>query len=156
METWKLDRCESLTLTNSRARSSLISPKADEYRLWYNHHRLVKRSAVNNVMTHANINGATSAPLEDAPRERLYQIEIAKRGQDIYDRSIRAQVETRANMGKIISIDIETGNYEIDDNLLESSDRLQNQFPDAMIWAERIGFNAVYAVGGTLTKVDLS
>jgi hypothetical protein len=82
--------------------------------------------------------------------------EIAKRGQNIYDRSIRTQVETLENMGKIISIDIETGNYEIDDNLLESSSRLQGQFPDAIIWAERIGFNAVYAVGGSLTKVELS
>jgi hypothetical protein len=99
-------------------------------------------------MTHPNINGATSAPLDD--------LEIAKRGQSIYDRSIRDRVETPDNIGKLISIDIETGNYEIDDNLLESSSRLQSQFPDAIIWAERIGFNAVYAVGGTLTKVELS
>ena len=58
-------------------------------------------------------------------------------------------------MGKIISIDINTGNYEIDDNLLESSDRLHRKWPDAVIWAERIGFSAVYAVGGSLVKVDL-
>jgi hypothetical protein len=82
--------------------------------------------------------------------------EIAKRGQAIYDRAIRALVETTDNVGKIISIDIETGNYEIDENLLEASDRLQGQFPDAIIWAQRIGFNAVYAVGGSLTKVELS
>ncbi len=82
--------------------------------------------------------------------------EIAKQGQDIYDRLIRPQVETRDNLGKIISIDIRTGNYEIDDNLLAACNLLQSQFPDAMIWAERIGFNAVYAVGGTLTKVELS
>lgn len=74
----------------------------------------------------------------------------------MYDRAIRAQVETRENIGKIISIDIHTGNYEIDDNLLEAIDRLQSQFPEAIIWAERIGFNAVYAVGGSLTKVELS
>jgi hypothetical protein len=82
--------------------------------------------------------------------------EIASRGQELYDRVIRAQVETPDNLGKIISIDIDTGNYEIDDNLLAASDLLQQQFPDAIIWAERIGFNAVYAAGGTLTKVDLS
>ncbi len=98
-------------------------------------------------MTDSNINKA-SVPLNHR--------KIARRGQDLYNRSIRAQVETRENMGKIISIDIETGNYEIDDNLLECSDRLQSRFPDAIIWAERIGFNAVYAAGGTLTKVNLS
>ena len=97
-------------------------------------------------MTHSNSNKPTPA---------LNHLKIARRGQDFYNRSIRTKVETRENMGKIIAIDIETGNYEIDDNLLECSDRLRSQFSDATIWAERIGFSAVYAAGGTLTKVDL-
>jgi hypothetical protein len=98
-------------------------------------------------MTQLNSNEASVAP---------NHLKIARRGQDLYNRSIRSQVETRDNLGKIIAIDITTGNYEIDDNLLAATDRLQSQFPDAIIWAERIGFNAVYAVGGTLTKVDIS
>jgi hypothetical protein len=84
----------------------------------------------------------------------INHLKIARRGQAFY-RSIREKVENRENLGKIISIDINTGNYEIDDNLLESSDRLQREWPESVIWAERIGFSAVYAVGGTLTKVDL-
>ena len=98
-------------------------------------------------MTNPNTNNATASPNDDR--------EIARRGQIFYENEIRRQVETPDNIGKIISIDIETGNYEIDDNLLESSRRLQQRYPHAIIWAERIGFNAVYAVGGTLTKVDL-
>jgi hypothetical protein len=98
-------------------------------------------------MTHSNSNKPTAAP---------NPLKIARRGQDFYNRSIRSKVETRENMGKIIAIDINTGNYEIDDNLLECSERLQSQFPDATIWVERIGFSAVYAAGGTLTKVELS
>lgn len=98
-------------------------------------------------MTQLNSNTPTTAP---------NALKIARRGQDLYNRSIRTQVETRDNNGKIIAMDLTTGNYEIDDNLLEATDRLQSQFPEAIIWAERIGFNAVYAVGGTLTKVDLS
>jgi hypothetical protein len=98
-------------------------------------------------MTQLNSNEASVAP---------NPVKIARRGQDLYNRSIRSQVETRDNLGKIIAIDLTTSNYEIDDNLLEATDRLQSQFPDAIIWAERIGFNAVYAVGGTLTKVDIS
>jgi hypothetical protein len=82
--------------------------------------------------------------------------EIAQRGQDIYDREIRLRVETVANVGKIVSIDIDTGNYEIGEDILDLSTRLQLKSPHATIWAERIGFNAVYAIGGTLTKVDLS
>jgi hypothetical protein len=94
------------------------------------------------------INSPTDSPNAD--------LEIARSGQFLYESAIRSQVETPDNLGKIISIDIETGNYTIDDNLLDSSRRLQQQYPHAVIWAERIGFNAVYAVGGTLTKVDLS
>jgi hypothetical protein len=99
-------------------------------------------------MTDLNINNLTDSPNAD--------LEIARRGQFFYENAIRSEVEIPDNLGKIISIDIETGNYAIDDNLLDSSRRLQQQYPHAIIWAERIGFNAVYAVGGTLTKVDLS
>jgi hypothetical protein len=81
-------------------------------------------------------------------------LEIARRGETIYNEAIRDRVEVAANIGKIISIDIETGNYEIGDDLLDSSDRLQTKYPKANIWAERIGFNAVYAVGGTLMQVN--
>jgi hypothetical protein len=82
--------------------------------------------------------------------------EIARRGQDLYDRKIRARVETGDNLGKIISIDLDTGNYEIGEDILDLSTRLQLKSPNALIWAERIGFNAVYAVGGALTKVNVS
>jgi hypothetical protein len=80
--------------------------------------------------------------------------EIAQRGQDIYDREIRLRVATAANLGKIVLIDIETGDYEVGEDILDLSTRLQLKSPTAKIWAERIGFNAVYAVGGTLTQVD--
>jgi hypothetical protein len=95
-------------------------------------------SGVNIFMTHPNID----------------DLEIARRGEDLYNRTIRDRVEIAANLGKIISIDIETGNYEIGEDLLDASSRLQKHHPDANIWAERIGFNAVYAVGGTLIQVD--
>jgi hypothetical protein len=95
-------------------------------------------------------------PDVDEENTKTSDREIAARGKEIYDRVIRTQVETSENIGRIIAIDITTGNYHIDDNLLESSSRLQEQFPNAIVWAERIGFNAVYAVGGSLKKVDVS
>jgi hypothetical protein len=78
--------------------------------------------------------------------------EIAQRGEDIYEKSIRPQVETGENIGKLLSIDIETGDYEIGEDLVEISQRLQRKHPDAAIWAKRIGYNAVYSLGGTLTR----
>jgi len=86
------------------------------------------------------------------PHSRFSGEEITRRGKELYRSSIRSQVETPANIGKIISINIETGEYEIGEDLLITSRRLQTKQPDAAIWTERIGFNAVYAVGGTLIR----
>ncbi|MBH8572592.1 hypothetical protein I8752_06105 [Nostocaceae cyanobacterium CENA369] len=78
--------------------------------------------------------------------------EIARRGKELYEKRIRAEVETGENIGKIISINVETGDYEIGDDLVETSLRLRAKQPDAALWGERIGFDAVYAVGGTLLR----
>jgi phosphoserine phosphatase len=90
------------------------------------------------------------------PSPLLSRDEIAKLGQELYDRHIRAQVEVAENIGKIVSIDIETGEYEVGDELVETSLRSQSKHPRALLWAEKIGFDAVYAVGGTIIRtVDL-
>jgi len=78
--------------------------------------------------------------------------EITRRGKELYETSIRTQVETPENIGKIISINVETGEYEIGDDLIVTSLRLRAKQADAAVWAEKIGFNAVYAVGGTLVR----
>ena len=83
----------------------------------------------------------------------LSRSEIAKLGQEIYDRHIRFQVEIANNIGKIIAIDVETGEYEIGDDLVETSLRSHSKHPNAMLWAEKIGFDAVYAVGGTIVRI---
>ena len=38
--------------------------------------------------------------------------EIGRRGQEIYETKLRSRVETEENIGKIISIDVDTGDYE--------------------------------------------
>lgn len=83
---------------------------------------------------------------------QLNKEEIAKRGEEIYKTSIRVQVETEENIGKIISININTGDYEIDKDFVVACHRLQAKQPDDVIWTERIGYDAVYAVGGTLVR----
>ena len=37
---------------------------------------------------------------------------ISERGQEIYDLKLRTIVETEENIGKIISIDVESGDYD--------------------------------------------
>jgi hypothetical protein len=83
---------------------------------------------------------------------KLTSEEVAQRGKDLYEQHIRSQVETANNIGKLVSIDVETGKYEVGDDLLVICQQLQLLHPGAAIWTERIGFNAVYAVGGTLVR----
>lgn len=78
--------------------------------------------------------------------------EIARRGHDLYQESIRAQVETEENIGKVVSIDIETGDYAVGDDLVQTARKLLARHPGAALWGERIGYDAVYAVGGTLSR----
>src|SRR5581483_50684 len=66
------------------------------------------------------------------PHPRFSSEEIARRGQELYEKSIRAKVETEENIGKLVSIDIETGDYEIgEDNSLEAPRRLHAKHPGA-------------------------
>jgi hypothetical protein len=80
--------------------------------------------------------------------------DISRIGHEIYETQLRPKVETEENIGKLISIDIKTGDYEIGDKLLTTVERLQARRPEAEIWTERIGYDAVYAVGGSIQRVD--
>ena len=61
-------------------------------------------------------------------------------------------METEENIGKQIVIDIETGEYEIDVSGLDASLRMLAKKPDAALYGARIGYDAVYAIGGSLTR----
>lgn len=75
---------------------------------------------------------------------RYSKEEHARRGNEIYERQIRPQVET-GNKGKIVAIDIETGAFEVAEDTLAASGRLLARYPDAEIWFVRIGHCSVHA-----------
>ncbi len=64
--------------------------------------------------------------------------EFARRGDDIYERQIKAVVEAD-NEGKYVAIDIESADYEVDDDELAATDRLSARHADAQVWLRRIG-----------------
>lgn len=94
-------------------------------------------------------------PFEGNPmavRQRRYsKEELAQRGQALYDSSIRQQVEA-GNKGKIVAIDIETGAFEVDENLVSATNRLFDLYPDAQPWVIRIGYRAVDHFGARSLK----
>jgi hypothetical protein len=87
-----------------------------------------------------------------AVRQRRYsKEEIARRGQEFYESGIRQQVEA-GNEGKIVAIDIETGDFEVDETVVGATDRLFERHPDAQPWGIRIGHLAVYHFGARSLK----
>lgn len=70
---------------------------------------------------------------------------IAARGEEIYQ-FLRDELESQ-HKGKIFVVDIETGNYEIDDEDLVATDRLLAKNPNAVTYGLRIGFGPIYKLG---------
>jgi hypothetical protein len=87
-----------------------------------------------------------------AVRQRRYsKEELARRGQELYASGIQQQVKV-GNDGKIVAIDIETGDFEVDETVMGATDRLFERQPDAQPWTIRIGYNAVYHFGSRSLK----
>ena len=72
--------------------------------------------------------------------------EFARRGNEIYERQIRPQIED-GNEGKVIAIDIETDMLEVAEDTLTASDRLLAHCPDAQTCFVRIGHRALHRFG---------
>ena len=80
------------------------------------------------------------------PQRRLRREELARRGIALYDDQIRPRVE-KGNRGKVVAIDVETGDFEVAQDTLSASDRLLARHPDAQTWFVRIGHRALHRFG---------
>ena len=82
---------------------------------------------------------------------RYSKEEFARRGDEIYETQVRPQVET-GNRGKIVAIDIETGAFEVADEILTATGNLFQRIPEAQPWIVRIGYRAVHRFGARSLK----
>ncbi|MGH9846977.1 MAG: hypothetical protein ACREEM_50415 [Blastocatellia bacterium] len=65
--------------------------------------------------------------------------EIIQRGKEIYERDIRPLIEAN-NQGRVVAIDVTTGEFELADNALTSSAQLRARLPEAVVFFMRIGY----------------
>jgi hypothetical protein len=82
---------------------------------------------------------------------RYSKEEFAQRGDALYESEVRQQVE-EGNHGKIVAIDIETGDFEVDETVMAATDQLFERHLDAQPWGVRIGHCAVYHFGSWSLK----
>lgn len=83
---------------------------------------------------------------------RYSKEEFARRGDEIYETQVRPQVEAGKH-GRIVAIDIETGDFEVDASEIAACDRLEARRPDAQIWIVRIGSRHVRRFGGRTKRL---
>jgi hypothetical protein len=83
------------------------------------------------------------------PHPRYSSHEIAERGCKLYDEQLRSQVEP-GNIGKFLVLDIETGEYEIDQDELAALKRAKAKRPDSPRYLLRIGHLGAYRLGGSI------
>ena len=81
-----------------------------------------------------------------ARQPRYSKEEFAHRGQALYEKCVRPRVE-RDNRGRVVAIDIETGEFEVGDDALAASGQLLARCPDAQPWFVRVGGRAVHRFG---------
>jgi hypothetical protein len=85
---------------------------------------------------------------------RYSKEEFAQRGDYLHETQIKSQVEA-GNNNKIVAIDIETGTFEVADEILTATDRLFERIPDAQPWIVRIGHRAVHRFGTQILRKSL-
>lgn len=80
--------------------------------------------------------------------------DVATIAKKLYENGICEIVEREGNIGKMVIIDVETGDYEVDKNGLQASNRLSKRRPDARQFGLRISYNVAASLGGIMERVS--
>lgn len=83
---------------------------------------------------------------------QLSPSDIAKRGEVLYDQSLKQHVEPQ-HIGDFLVVDVETGDYEIGTDYILPTEHLLAKRPDAPLYALRIGYRSIGRIGGRCKPV---
>jgi hypothetical protein len=72
--------------------------------------------------------------------------EVARRGKEIYELEIRAEVEPEQD-GRFVVIDVKSGSYTLADDELEAFDRAREKTPEGLLYLVRVGHRAAHRLG---------
>ncbi len=76
------------------------------------------------------------------------EAEPARLGQELYEQEIRAAIDEAKDRGKMLVINVETGEYEMDTDDVAAAKRAKARFGSAALFAMRVGHPAAYRLGG--------
>ncbi len=81
---------------------------------------------------------------------RFTKDQIVDKGIEIYNRQLRSKLESE-NIGKFLIIDIETGDYEMDDDDVLAYKRAMTKHPDGARFGMRIGYRVSGTIGNAIS-----
>jgi hypothetical protein len=82
-----------------------------------------------------------------AVTRRYSKEDFARRGDMIFESEVRPRLKAE-DKGRFVALDIDTSQFEIDDDELSACDRLRARLPEAQIWIVRVGSRYVHRFGG--------
>ena len=78
---------------------------------------------------------------------RTRREEVARRADEIYERDLRAKLEPE-HTGEFLVLNVETGEYELDADILLAGKRAAAKFPANASFMMRVGYPAAARIGG--------
>jgi hypothetical protein len=78
---------------------------------------------------------------------------VARRARQFYKNSIRQQVETNENIGKMVIIDFESGDYKVDETRLKAARKLSAKHLHSRLFHLRMGYNVAVSFSGVIERV---
>ena len=83
----------------------------------------------------------------------LSREEVARRARQFYKNSIRQQVETEENIGNMVIIDFESGDYKVNESGLKATRKLSAKHPHSRLLGLRMGYNVAVSFSGVRERV---
>ena len=80
------------------------------------------------------------------PELRIDRQALARRGQEYYDRFLRAELDPE-HKGKYLVLDVDSGDYELDSDEMAAIDRARAKHPDRIFYILRVGYRAAVYIG---------
>ena len=79
--------------------------------------------------------------------------EMRTRGKAIYENEILPSLDEKADKGRFVFIDVDSGDYEVGGYDMEAINDLVKRRPDALLWMKRVGYDAPTIIDDPLGKL---
>lgn len=79
---------------------------------------------------------------------RIVHDRATEQGSRIYYHELRPHLERPENLGKVLAIDVDSGDYEMDEDGNAAVARIRAKHPDHLIYRMRVGAKATYTMAG--------